>query len=409
MKLGFPKIFAILQIFAIATQAQAQMTPEAAATLQRSIAAEREADVVSVPFTLQMGKLAIDAAVNGAERQFIFDTGSPTLISRELAKKLDLTIIGSNTGYDANGREVTTDIAIVDRLKIAAITFRSVPVLIADFSIADPDGCLFDGGVIGSEILPGHVWHIDATRQVLNIAANLDDLASDGISAHAISAPLYDFGYPHAPIFDYSIGELTDKGLFDTGNSDTITLFDRVARDPQVQGAMISGSVRKGRGSHGVSAAGQGATSDLLRFEIEGVQLSSQNLGQQIATTRNAAPSLIGLGILGTHSVTLDYPNALILLHPRAQPQPNPSHPGYALMTRDGEVRVTQLYNGSPAQRAGLTLGDSVVGIDGRELSHKDNACETMRWLVEMRVAKSARRLTVLRDGQRVEVDLGTE
>lgn len=407
MKLGFTAILATSPIFAFSAQAQAQMTPEAAAAMQRPIAVEQTTDVATVPLTLHMGKFAIDAALNGVERQFIFDTGSPTMISRELAEELDLAIIGSNTGRDANGREVTTDIAIVDRLTIGTITFRAVPILIADFYIADPDGCFFDGGVIGSEIFPGRVWHIDATRQILDIAADFDDLAGEKIAAHTFSTPLYDFGYPHAPVFDYSIGDFSDKGLFDTGNSDTITLFDRVVRNVQVQDAMISSSVKKGRGSHGVSAAGPGGNSDLLRFEIEGVQLGTQDLGRRAGTTRNVAPSLIGLGIFATHSVTLDYPNARMLLHPRAQSQPTLPHPGYALMSEDSEVRVMQLFDGSPAQRAGLTLGDRVVAIDGRELQAENRACDTTRWLVETRAARSARRLTVLRDGQRVTINLG--
>jgi predicted aspartyl protease len=85
-----------------------------------------------------MGKFSINAAMNDLERRFVFDTGSPTMISRELAAELDLVIIGSNTGRDANGREVTTDIGIVDRLTIGGVTFRSVPVLVSDFRAIDP-------------------------------------------------------------------------------------------------------------------------------------------------------------------------------------------------------------------------------------------------------------------------------
>jgi hypothetical protein len=405
MKNCFAAIGVFLSSVIPSTYAQAQMTPEAAEALQRPVAVEREEAATSVPLIPHMGKLAVDATINGEERRFIFDTGSPTMISRELAEELELEVIGSNIGRDANGREFKTDIAIIDRLAIGGATFRSVPVLIADFGISDPNRCFFDGGVIGSEVFPGSVWHIDAERQTLDIAVNIEALNGSEPTGPVIAARLHDFGYPHAPIFDYSIGGLADRGLFDTGNSDTVTLFDRVAQDGSVQRAMIQGSVREGRGSHGVSAAGRGKDTDLLRFELEGMRLGETELGRQSGTTRSAPPSLMGLGILDTHSVTLDYTEARLLLHPRSQPEPSLPHPGYALMATDG-IRVVQLFQGSNAQQAGLQLGDRVMAIVDHEVPLDKVSCETKQWLIEARPTYSAGRLTVLRDGKQVEINL---
>lgn len=401
-------IFSLLQIL-LPLQARAQEPPQAAAAWQQEMEIERDENATAVPLIPHMGKLAIEATMGGIERQFIFDTGSPTMISRELAEKLGLEIIGSNTGRDANGRLVTTDIGIVDQLKIGGVTFNSVPVLIADFGQADPDGCFFDGGVIGSEIFPGSVWHIDGDKQVLQIARSLSDLMGPETVKSAMTVPLHDLGYPHAPVFDYAVGEFSDKGLFDTGNSDTIVLFDRVAQDAQVRSAMIPGTIRAGRGSHGVSAAGADAESDLLRFEMEGMRLGEVKLARHSGTTRNAPPSLIGLGILDSYDVTLDYPGAQILLHSRGLQVSAPSHPGYGIMRKGAEVRVVQLFEGSAAQRAGLKLGDTVVALDDRNLTSDLTACETARWLAETRPTRSARQLTVVRDGRHIEIDLSRQ
>jgi hypothetical protein len=406
LKLHVAAILFSLSPVVLAAQVQAQMTPEAAAALQRPVAIEREMDVTSIPLIPHMGKFAVSATLNGVERQFVFDTGSPSMISRELAEELDLEIIGSNTGRDANGRQVTTDIAIVDRLTIGDVTFRAVPVLIADFGIADPGGCFFDGGVIGSEIFPGSAWHFDTERQELQIATSAEDLVDRETGEGAIVVRLHDFGYPHAPIFDYAIGDLSDRGLFDTGNSDTVVLFDRVAQDARVRSAIIPGTVREGRGSHGVSAAGMGANSELLRFEIEGMRLGDARLGRLHGTTRSAPPSLMGMGLLDTYDVTLDYPGHRMILSPRSQPRSAPPRPGFALMEIAGEVRVVQLFDDSAAHGAALKLGDRVVAIDDRELPFDGTTCGTTRWLAEARPAQSARRLTVLRDGQRIEIEL---
>lgn len=387
-------------------QATAQLPPEAAQALKKPIAIERDEPVATIIYRPHMGKILIDARLNGVEREFLFDTGSPTVISRELARELDLKIIGSNTGRDANGREFTTEIAILDRLDLGGVAFRSVPVLVADFSATDPDRCFMDAGLIGSEIFAGSAWHLDPERSEIRIAARAKDLGS---KAPVIEARLHDWGYPHAPVFSYGLGDFEDRGLFDTGNSGTIVLFDRLLSDKRVKRAITPGSMRKGRGSHGVSAAGLGDMTDLFRFELEGLRLGDSELGAYPASTRAAPPSLIGLGILDTHSVTLDYPQARLLLHPRRAPNPRAKSTGFGVMAIEDGVRVMQLYKGSRAQKAGLQLGDQVVAIDGRELPHGADAkisCETKRWLVEARPAASAKQITVLREGKRVVIAL---
>ncbi|WP_188055951.1 aspartyl protease family protein [Sphingosinithalassobacter sp. CS137] len=105
MKLHLIAILVALATGSMPARVQAQMTPEAAAALQRAVTIEREEDVTTAALIPHMGKFAIDASVDGIERRFIFDTGSPTMISRKLAEEIGLEVIGSNTGRDANGRK----------------------------------------------------------------------------------------------------------------------------------------------------------------------------------------------------------------------------------------------------------------------------------------------------------------
>lgn len=388
--------------------AQAQMTPEAAAAIQRPVTVERANTVETIALIPHMGKYAIRASVNGNVRSFVFDTGSPTLISREFAETLKLKVIGTNTGRDANGRAVTTEIAVVERLTIGGLTFSDVPVLIADFSTADPGRCFFDGGVIGSEISPGSVWHFDAEAQELKVAASLGAIDGDNALPVPFESELFIGGYPYAPVFAYSFGSFRDRALFDTGSSDTVTLFDRVLGDQQVQKAVDPRSMSQGRGSQGVSAGGAGSETDLRRFTVTGFTIGAP-FPILPATTRSAPPTLIGLGMLDRYDVTLDYPGRRMLLRERARPATPKVHPGYAISMIDGAAKVVQLYTGSPAEQAGLRLGDEVVAIDGRVLTDPAQQCETMRWLIEDRPADSARALSVVRDGEVVALSLAAQ
>ncbi|MBX7535165.1 aspartyl protease family protein [Qipengyuania sp. GH1] len=401
-------IAAGIAALASATAVQAQMAPEAVAALQEPVAVERKNNVETIPLVPHMGKFAIQAALNGHARSFVFDTGSPTLISRDFADELNLTVIGSNTGRDANGRAVTTEIAVVEQLTIGGLTFSNVPVLIADFNLSDPDGCFFDGGVIGSEIFPGSVWHIDGEAQTMQIAGNIEDISGLEYTTAVAVTQLHLGSYPYAPVFDYAFGAFEDRALFDTGNSDTLVLFDQVIQDRRIQRSIVSDSLHKGRGSHGVSAGGMGSANDLLRFEVENLKVGSL-LPPLSATTRNAPPSLIGLGILDRYNVTLDYPGERLLLSERAAPAIRAEHPGYAIMVVEGAARVVQLFEGSSAQRAGLELGDEVIAIDGHSLLGREEPCNVVQWLVEEHPTSSAEKVTVVRNGQSVVLSLGHE
>jgi predicted aspartyl protease len=312
-----------------------------------------------------MDKLIVSAAVEGQTREFIFDTGSPTILSRRLADSLGLERVGSSAGRDANGRVVTMDTAVVQTLSLGDLTFHQVPVLVFDFDQLYLGPCIFDGGVLGSELLPGSVWRFDTGRGQLQIA---DDGSRLAASSPVLSAPMYDLGYPHYPVVDYAMGNLTDKALFDTGNAGELVLFSRVVQDVGVQERMVSGSVRRGRGSDGVSAGGAGPVRDLLHFTVSELSVGAQPLGPLRASTRDSAPTLLGAGLLDRYVVTLDGVTQRFVLEERVPPRPARREAGYAVTLEEGGTRVSQIFESSPAAGAGLQLGDRVIAIDSRPL-----------------------------------------
>lgn len=375
------------------------------AIMSAPIGIERDAPVTTTPLDLRMGKLFVRAEVNGQTREFIFDTGSPTMISRRLADELGLEAVGQNTGTDANGARVTMDVAVVDTVRLGDVTFTHVPVLIFDFDQLGPGACLFDGGVLGSELFPGSAWRIDTEAEILSIAASAEEL---GGAAPSVRAQLYDFGYPHAPIVDYRVGEISDKALFDTGSAEVVTLFADVAASPSVRAGIPSGSVSRGRGSEGTSAGGAGEITDLVRFDLPGFEIDGQSLGTVRATTRGVPPSLIGAGVLHTGIVTLDYPGQAFLLEPRDAPEAVKPEAGYSIGFSGEGAEVMQLFEGSPAARAGLQLGDEVLRVDGREIgSSADPDCETARWLAERFEPSAAQEVEVRRAGETRTIRIG--
>lgn len=391
-------------IAAVWTPARAQNS-ELRAVFTAPIGIERGDTVSQIPIDLRMGKLFIAARVNEQESEFIFDTGSPTILSRRLADTLDLDYVGQNTGVDANGTPVTMDIAVVESIELGGVRFTDVPVLVFDYSAIDPAGCIFSGGVIGSEILPGSAWRIDTENGTLSIAESGDAVET---AAATVQARLYDFGYPHAPIIDYRVGEIADKALFDTGSPDQVALFARVAGHDSVQAGHVAGTVERGQGFEGVSAGGSGDMEVLVRMTLGELLIENHQIGPVRASVRGAPPTLVGAGILDRFVVTLDYPSERFQLEARQSPAEPRPQAGYGLQFLEGDARVMRIFEGSQAARAGLEVGDRVLAIGERSMlpDGGDTACSAVRWLLDGFDPSDANTIIVDREGGPVTLEI---
>ena len=162
---------------------------------------------LELPIELLANKLYIEVEVGGAPRRFVFDTGSPTMMSASLAEELELTAIDKRTGRDSHGALVETDV-VQSELTLGGVTFHKVPTFVAEFP--EVAQCLFDG-VLGSELLPLCAWQIDLPDSMLRCDSEVDRLEHLDQSN---KLQLYDFGYPHAPILDIRFAEkATSKAL----------------------------------------------------------------------------------------------------------------------------------------------------------------------------------------------------
>ena len=92
-------------------------------TLAKPKKIERDEVVTSIPLQIRTGMLHLTARINDFTSEFVFDTGSPTVINQTIAEKLNLKILGENTGLDSNGREVTMKIALAEKITLGAHHF----------------------------------------------------------------------------------------------------------------------------------------------------------------------------------------------------------------------------------------------------------------------------------------------
>ena len=352
---------------------------------------DRPSFSVDVPVDVLASMVLIDVEVGGKPRRFVFDTGSPSMMDAALADELGLEAIDRRQGHDAHGAVVDTRIVQAD-FDVGGVTFRKVPVFVA--ALPHTARCLFDG-VLGSELLPLCAWQIDVQDRRLRCNPDVSQLAH---VAGAAKLPLHDFGYPHAPILDVAFARnATSKALFDTGSPEYFAI------SPQdFEGARRNEGVERtihGHGSIGGSAGGVAPDKDQLSVVLSSLSVGELALGAVRAPLREVSPSLVGASLLQHFVVTLDQRHAAAYFDRYRDGPFDRGSFGFGLAFEDG-VRVSLVWDGSPAHQAGLRVGERLRSINGTETS---SSCEGIRRA--MRAVSESDRIVLERDDGAVALE----
>jgi hypothetical protein len=357
--------FCLIATLLAATRLAAAAEPPAWTVDGPRVDADRFA--LELPLEVLATKLFVEIELGGKSRRFVFDTGSPSMMSAALAAELGLEPIDHRQGRDSHGAVIDTAIVQSD-LTLGDVTFRKVPIFVATFP--EPARCLFDG-VLGSELLPLCAWQIDLPDRMLRCAS--DPAALDHV-ASARRMPLHDFGYPHAPILDVRFAKrASSKALFDTGSPEYLAISPADLDGARRNGAV--GEVITGSGSLGGSLGGQAARREQQLVQLKSLQVGTLALGRVAAPLRESSPSLVGASMLEHFVVTLDTRSATAWFDPyRPGPYQRTSF-GFGLGFDDG-VAVSLVWNGSPAEAAGVQVGRRLTSIDGQPIA---GSCDGIR------------------------------
>lgn len=312
---------------------------------------------VELPLEVLANMLFVEVQLGGTSRRFLLDTGSVSMMDTDLAQELGLEIVDRRQSQDSHGAIIETDVVQAE-LTLGAMTIHKVPVFVADFPKTAK--CLFDG-VLGSEVLPLCAWQIDLPDSMLRCNSNINEL--DHVEG-AKQQPLYNFGYPHAPILDIGLAnDATSKALFDTGSPEYLAISP-----PDLDGARRNkgiGPTVAGHGSLGGSLGGLAPEKDQLRVRLNALAIGAMRLGAVDAVLRETPPSLIGAPILEHFVVTLDTRAKSAWFDAyRDGPFMRPSY-GLALAFEEG-VSVSLVWDDSPAAAAGLRVGHKLTSINQR-------------------------------------------
>jgi hypothetical protein len=253
-----------------------------------------------LPYETLNGKLFVYVELAGKKYKFLFDTGAPVMVSKELADILAAPVLHKEMLTDAYGGKDSTLIVRIDSIRVGKLVFNGIPAI---------DGtpgfykCWNVEGVLGSNIFRNSIVCIDPARHLIVVTDQLDRLPLKDKKGIPL---ITDIGEQSDPKIKIRFGKNVDAVFgFDTGDAEFLRIPEEYMN--RFKEAGLCDIVWKGYGSHefGMTGASRAADKYLLKFPA--LTVCNSSFKNALVETDKQASAAIGARLLDYGSVTLDF------------------------------------------------------------------------------------------------------
>ena len=320
----------------------------------------------SVTFDERLGLAIVPIEIKGKTYRFLFDTGAHNIVSEKVAKALDLPSSGTLRARDSNGTLKQLPVVRID-----TFYFGDQPVIGTNASVYPLDAslalsCLEIDGILGGNTFKSSAWRIDFANQTISVNPSRDTWTNTG----RWDSMKVTVGSSYHLTTDLKVDSFTIKNVkLDYGYSRGLALpaehYSKLKkllkRDDDRLGFAYGSSGLFGQGKPDTTRA-------LLLSDVAFGSLKDPRL-----VVRPSKKALLGCDFFRNYVVVLDYPHRTAYL--QAQPK-RFDRPfvglGFSAQKVDSAVVCAALIENSPAALAGLTVGDTILAIDGLEFEGMD-------------------------------------
>ncbi|MEO7715302.1 MAG: aspartyl protease family protein [Capsulimonas sp.] len=314
---------------------------------------------VTVPMTLSFGHIFITVEINGKPGVFVLDSGAGAdILSTDAAKRLGVATLDTDRPIVTTGvgGQQQTWLGRLETLKVGGAELKNSPVFLVDLPHV-----LKADGLLGYEFLHRFVTTIDYQAKTVTFR----DAPPSPTEGTALPMALTG----NVPGIDADLDGKRGRFQIDTGDSGSVDVNTpfvkrhglREKYHPRldvVTGVGVGGEDR----SSVVRVPSMKVGPLTIKSAI--VNLSMQTQG---AFSTSDVAGTLGYDILSRFKITLDYKNKKVILADAGvndKPfQYNRSGMGLSIL---GEtLKVGDVIAGSPAEQAGIAVGDEVIAVNG--------------------------------------------
>ncbi len=315
------------------------------------------------------GGLTFQMKVNGnGPFSTVFDTGAVNVISADFAKQLGLKVEEKSTDFGAIGGAIKVRTTLVDKLTIGDLVVRNQMFYVLDI----PADAGTPQMLVGWELMQRFAVRMDFKHNQLTFF--------NGQTFHYVgrgtSLPLLLHKNGNGIDVEAKVDGIPGRFLLDSGNQTGLFLNSGFVNNNH----LVESLGARYRGYNGRGLGGPSPEAWFVRLHT--FQLGHLKISGPIARLQTANDSFnevlagnIGQDILSRFVVTVDCSRAVMYLEKTAawnKPQPF-NRTGMLVDYNEGSDEVKTVFPGSPAEAAGLKVGDRIVGINGNKPSDDPN------------------------------------
>jgi hypothetical protein len=317
----------------------------------------------TVPFLVFNGHIYVDLRLNGrGPYRLLLDSGGDNIITPVVAHELGLATAGELAISGVGQKVEDTGATKVERIEIGDSFLTDQTFLVYPIDgMAQVEG-VPQQGLVGYAVFRRFVARIDYEHRQLTLV----EPSTFSYTGPGTVVP-FEFN-EHIPQVRGEIDGLPGGFDLDTGSRASLDLTTPfVARHGLIE-RMHAGPERIG--GWGVGGPSRQRTARARLLKLGSVEIPGPVTGLATAKRGFSDPDLagnVGFGVLSRFTVIFDYGRQQVILEKNGLygRRDNYDKSGLWLQAEDGGWQVVEVVPGTPAAKAGIAAGDSIVEVDG--------------------------------------------
>ena len=255
----------------------------------------------TIPFTYVNGWIILEVEIQNKAYNFLLDTGSSNLITKEFAEELNSKVLGAEEIKDVNDTANSTEYTRISNIKIGNVDFQNTIAGIVDLNKITEIGCVKIDGFIGSNLMRKAVWDFDFQNQLITI---VNDESKLDIPAETIDSKIY-IGTAGIPAITLKInGQKVLNNTVDFGNGGTNLLrgdYFVKQRDANLITNYVKGS------SKAFGGFGRTENKPFYHTMIDELKIGNLTVNNLFTTVKSGAGNNLGLAFFKNYRVILNW------------------------------------------------------------------------------------------------------
>jgi hypothetical protein len=312
----------------------------------------------TIPFTYVSGWIVLEVEIQGKAHNFILDTGSSNLITKEFAEELNSKVLGAEDIKDINDTANSTEYTRLSNIKIGNVDFQNTIAGIVDLNKITEIGCMKIDGFIGSNLMRKAVWDFDFQNQLITI---VNDESKLDIPTETIDSKMY-IGTAGIPAVTVEInGQKVLNNTVDFGNAGTNLLrgdYFVKQRDANLITKYVKGSQK------GFGGFGRTEEKPFYQTNIDELKIGNHTVNNIHTRVKSGAGNNLGLAFFKNYRVILNWNKKKIRMIEITKAG-NDSYKSYGFSTlfENEGIYVNRIVETSSASQF-LKQDDKIVRID---------------------------------------------